>query len=150
MRSVLFSFVWIIAFAGHVAGAEPSQYLCIVDQSTGFQFRDGKWRSVDFIAGSKYIVRRVRLGELDNVSKGATWGVYEHGETYAVAGCREPGENTYGVLGGRLICTGYAKVAISRDTLRFQIVYEGNYVTPARPEGDSDTPSVAIGRCSAL
>jgi hypothetical protein len=84
------------------AGAEPSQYLCIVDYSIGYAVRNGQWAPTTFTPGTRYIIRHARQGELSSVPmtiKKASWGVFGFGDNFPWAGCEEPGPATMGVLG---------------------------------------------------
>lgn len=61
MRLVLFGLLAMTLLASDAAGAErqpAKKLLCVVDQSTGFNWKDGQWMRVSFARKSYIIIRR--------------------------------------------------------------------------------------------
>jgi hypothetical protein len=141
-----------IAMAPTPVYADPSKYLCTIEQSVGFVFRHGEWVRGDFDPGTQYIVRHSNKTELGNYTnlETPTWGVFQLGKDKGVwAGCEDL------VIGKKwgapLTCEGAADVQFNRDTLRFQIELRGSYVYPYDPaDGRPNDTGVSIGRCVPL
>ena len=118
--------------------ADQPSYICVVDQMTGFKASGDVWHLTNFKPDGKYVVRPAKGDEL----KQGNWVVSEIGEEYATANCAD--FNEYGWL---TQCEGFEEFRFNRKTLRFLTAYLVGYVG----EGAiSDTPSIAIGKCSPI
>jgi len=122
----------------------------------GYSFEGSSgWTPTTFSANRKYIVRRLKPGESNTYGGikevGPQWGVFEFTDGTKWAGCNEPYKAAWlDVSNGNLICRGQADVTFDRNTLRFELIMTGAYVTPDTPESNGDTPSITIGKCSAF
>src|SRR5271166_6473294 len=135
MRIVFGALVLLIGCTSTAAAAEPTQYLCVVDQATGFGFdpKLKRWTAQTFPASSKYILRRVRDEERDPKAKwspqykwsdwprGADWAFFSFGDPdpFPLAVCQEE----FGFS-----CKEVAVQAnFDRRSQRFEIIKSGTY-----------------------
>jgi hypothetical protein len=74
-----------IAFAliAGVSGvcAEPSQYVCTVEHTTGLHYdkQTGVWGPAPFVAGAKFVMRKITDDDRDH-QKGKWWALYDEGK----------------------------------------------------------------------
>jgi len=144
MRAVA-CFLFAILPTGAAAQA-TGDWLCIADQSTGFSNHSGTWRSVDFNAGTRYIIKRSQR-------QGVAWEVQEFGKPALIptAICKAD-FNQFKLL----FCEGLGSdFRFNAATGRFLNTYLIGYYSyvPGQPLMDkdgADTPSMEIGTCSAL
>ena len=121
--------------------ADPSQYLCIVDQSAGLHFDAQKreWRPRAFDPGRRYIFRRLsdddlkggwaQLLTLPNIPK-QTWGLFEFGEGRPLASCHETGDPDIS-----FVCNDiFAKFEFDKTSHRFETADIGGYTSEAVSE----------------
>lgn len=137
--AALFTFLAPTAVSAQSAG----DWLCIGDQVTGFSKKGGVWHSVDFTAGTRYIIKRSAV-------QGYAWEVREFGSSaiLAVALCKADFNEAQ-----FLFCTGLGgEFRFNSRTLRFLNAYLIGYVPgdTAFSKDGSDTPSIEIGTCSKL
>jgi hypothetical protein len=114
------------------AWSGPSTYLCISDYSVGFHFEiKSGWRSTNFRAGEKYILRTLSDEERSRFSfvikKNDTWGLFEFGDTSARVGCHiyEPGGAGQGVF----MCHGPWDLSFNPRNLRYELHMPGGYTS---------------------
>jgi hypothetical protein len=121
------------------ANAEPTQYLCTVEQSAGLHFdrQIGKWRPQEF-AGRKYILRRLTdedhnkqrakwWATLDAYPE-ANWAFFEYGKVDPIplSACKEPGKEdflSYFACHEILLAARFDK-----DTRRFEMTVSPGYI----------------------
>lgn len=126
--------------------AAPSGYLCAAEVTTGFAFDSTtkQWREGSFRSTTKLLLSRV-------TGKSYAWEVKEIGSSSPSLFCKEDFSEH-----GLMHCSGIGReLKINRKLLRFLYLYsigywdEGSWelISPGRKEG-SDTPAMAIGKCS--
>jgi hypothetical protein len=150
------------------AQAEPSQYLCVVEQSAGLHYdrQTKSWAPQAFSTGRKYVLRRVnddvrqQWADYFRSRPKANWIFLELGDHSPTALCED--------MSGCLAFTG-GRVDFDQNSLRFELSNSGSYVSQGiweqhrsehpddynkplrlRPP-DPDNPDdlyFAIGRCS--
>jgi hypothetical protein len=132
-----------------VFAAEARSYLCIADKATGFKYDRGtkQWDYAQFRPeGFRYILK---------VSASEKWELLEFGkpddESSTFSECT--GTKVGGELGGELVvvgCTGYNYFRFIPGTSRFTLSFFGGFNTHTDEAPNTDTPSLAIGRCSRV
>ena len=127
-------------------------WLCIVDQITGFiyQAETRAWEDAQFEPGQRFIIRR-------SVREGSEWEVVEHGAPEQIDGfeLRPEASCHSDFLYNILSCHGPRRFVFNRSTGRFLTTSISGYwtVTPGNSllsDGNSDTPTIAIGQCTAI
>lgn len=64
------------------------QYLCIVDQATGFKFENGRWNSTNFkVEGERYIFKEIPPRKSFSGDKTYTFELKKFGSRYVRADC---------------------------------------------------------------
>ena len=122
--------------------AESGSYLCITDKATGFSFDKERksWEEASFnIEPMRYILKPSPTKEHPN-----GWEVAQFGEDFPLASCPD-GFNTAQVIR----CENMVLFIFDSQTGRFIYVYYIGYTRPFGKEG-SDTPTLAIGKCSKI
>jgi hypothetical protein len=119
------------------AGAEPSQYLCTVDQAVGLHYdqQSKVWGPRAFLK-NRYILRRLTDDDRDKV-KGkwwallqphpkADWAFFESGKNapMPLAVCIKDA-NGYSIFNCQDIARG---ASFDEDSRRFELVYHGAYI----------------------
>lgn len=128
--------------------AHAEGWLCVSESSTGFAFdsTSKSWQRSGFKANDRYVIR-------PNRKDGLTWEVAQLGE-YDDLPISECGVRPNEV--GILICEGSGnEFRINTRSLRFIHVYWPGYWTydpniPFLKNEGGDTPSMSIGKCSAI
>ena len=137
---------------------ESDSYLCIPDQSTGFSFKDGEWQVARFnVTDEKYVLRKRKRRERHPIYSGSRWLIFRFGDTTPAGGC-DKGFDSEGLIHCSYYLYGDFKM--NRDTGRYQATYWPGYVDsqnadafevdPDKQRDGEDTPSMTIGRCSAI
>jgi hypothetical protein len=147
MRRLLAAFCAIVALTPAAIAQQSggtTTYLCVGDQSSGYDY-DGQskaWQSKRFTApAEKYILRPVQPNSVFYPDTKWTVTALGAGEFDITAYC--PNDFMY----DRLQCTGVAMVRFSRDTGRFVMFFEGDYLSDKATAG---SVASVIGRCSRL
>jgi hypothetical protein len=157
------------------ATAEPSQYLCVVEQSAGLHYNqhNKQWAPQEFSTTRKYIFRRLKDEDRDREPLMKSnhpqddWGFFEFGKPHpeTLASCRDVGQP----LGEFFQChENWEMAEFDSTSLRFEIIRYGGYTSQGfwehqrsndpnafkqKPGQDPDHPDdlfFEIGRCSAL
>ena len=132
----------MIVTAGPVYAADA--YICAADQSTGFIFKDGEWRAVNFdVSRNRYLVRKATEADSHSTSP---WLYGEFGQQILGGQCDEPFPT------GLLNCRSAGQdFRMNTKTMRYQLYHWIGYVI-SNESGihPSDTPYIEIGRCSPL
>jgi hypothetical protein len=132
--------------------AHAEQYLCVDDLVTGFSYdvRSKKWKSTNFNAGSKLIISKP--SDKDPKFLKYIFIIKEIGEDFPIAKCNT-GFDDYGYLMCDNIGNGTfhfnkrnGRYVRSYTTGYFNVLPGVNDLTDAT----SDTPIVAIGKCSSF
>jgi hypothetical protein len=127
-------------------GAHEERYLCVQEMSTGFAFDEKlkKWTNAMFHPTEKYIVTT-------SSSSGRPYHISKIGLNMPVGYC-EKGFTDH----GSLFCDlDYGQFKFNKSTGRFLVSYMAGYYAsgPGSSNTDglglgSDTPFIAIGKCS--
>ena len=132
---------------GAAVAQSSRTWLCISDKSTGFSNETvSGWRSADFTAGDRYIVKQ------GSQASGA-WVVQPFGEENPFAAMTCPNDFTSDKI---LHCRGMlTEFKFNAGTGRFLRAYLGGYWTyvPGNPffgKDRGDTPQIEIGTCASL
>ncbi|MDJ0749635.1 MAG: hypothetical protein QNJ11_09125 [Woeseiaceae bacterium] len=155
----LIVFLLLLVPASAVPQTQTSDsYLCIPDQSTGFTYKGGEWQVARFnVAEEKYVLRKRKRRERHPIYSDSRWLIFRFGETTPAGGCDKGFDRS-----GLIHCSYYlyGDFRMNRDTGRYQATYWPGYVdsqgaesTDAdrrAPRDGDDTPSITIGRCSAI
>ena len=153
--------------------ADPSQYLCVVEQSAGLHYdkQNQSWAPQSFSSARKYVLRRVNDDDrrewagLFKMHPNATSIFVELGNNFPTALCEG-----LGFLSCRIYAGG--DIAFDPQTLRFEIAHYGGYLDQGvwehfrseKPDdydrlvkrgsiGNPDNPAdlfFEIGRCSSF
>lgn len=124
--------------------AKDDTYFCVAENSTGFFFKNGKWDRAFFdVSKEKYIIRKLKKGELFFGRKNYTYGVYPLGDDVSVHGCKLIQNAT------EMLCDGVvSKLFISLKAGRFLKTYNMGYWEGE--DNNKNTPHIMIGRCSKI
>jgi hypothetical protein len=152
--------------------ADPSQYLCVVEQSAGFHYdkQTKSWVPQAFGTARKYVLRRVNDDDrhewafLLKNRPHVNWVYLELGNKFPEALCENFSYGCRTLAGGQ--------VAFDQNTLRFELTHAGGYLDQGvwehfrsenpddydravrlhqKTVGDPDNPAdlyFEIGRCS--
>ena len=121
---------------------KPEQYLCVTDHSAGVVYSapEKSWRPTIFRPDAKYIVAK-------SSRPTEAFQVTQVGQSIVSYRCKE-GFNEYGYLS----CRGLGDFTYNKKNGRFLATHTVGYVNvglgPELTDANSDTPSVAIGKCS--
>ncbi len=119
-------------------------YLCVAEQTTGFNFDSARktWKSADFGSSKKIAITRVR-------NKAWAWDAREVGDSQPGATCEQDFNDA-----GNLFCSGVFELRFNRRQLRFLYVYPIGYWSDGDAKGmaheGDNTPAMAIGTCKPL
>ena len=125
-------------------GDQVTRYLCVMDKATGFSYdKNGSWQSTDFEVEEKYLVTPRPKNFADElIPSDVAWLVTAVGKKRPEYFCKEDFNKI-----GYLSCKGlFSEFKMSRATMRFQSYYGNGYVSDEK----TDTPYVAIGKCSSI
>ena len=121
---------------------KPEQYLCATDHSAGMVYDKAQksWRSTTFRPDTNYVISKSdRAGEAFRVTN--------VGQKFAGYYCKE-GFNASDYLD----CDGIGEFAFNKRNGRFLATYTIAYVhvgvAADSTDANSDTPIIAIGKCS--
>jgi hypothetical protein len=150
MTKIFAAVVFIAGLAPAIALADPQAYLCIADQSVGFKYDKNlkEWRSAHFTLEDKRYLLKLK----DN-----HWYWSTFGQTDEI-NCSDVNSRS------DIVCNLLSypdneideMITFNQKRLRYQSVYAYGYAVPYREEdtsaftGTPDTPSIEIGRCSAM
>ncbi len=130
----------------HAWGAENDvTYFCAAEETTGFHFKSGNWGRANFnVSNDKFIIRRIKPGELYYKDKIHPYGIFTLGEKHPSLRCLPPSESS-----DIIRCTvGIGELFFSPESGRFLRTYTAGYWGGA--DSDKDTPHITIGRCSKI
>lgn len=144
-----FTLLFVMSF-GSTTLAKAESYLCVEEQSTGYQFNKSRkiWQQTSFKPTGKYLVKP----NTDATHKGK-WIVTEIGRADPSYRSEYDFTST-----GALRCEGLVgEFMMNRKSLRFLRTYSLGYWTDAilgEAEGSfvegHNTPLISIGQCSTL
>ena len=79
------------AMCGHAMAASPTSYLCVVDQVTGFSFKNGEWVETSFQSGDKYLFKEITTDNdgPDWKAGDAVWTMTPIGSDFSIARCSD-------------------------------------------------------------
>lgn len=134
--STLFSISPLVSFAAENA------YLCIPEESTGFYYDNGSWgRSKFNVSGKKYIIRKLKDGEMCISNPDAPYGVFDLGDNFAIMGCYSDKD----FKGFHCVCSS-GELFFSTESGRFIETYIRGYWDGK--DNNNNTPTITRGRCS--
>lgn len=142
----------IFLFSSQSHAQNSSSWLCITDQVTGFIYRaqTRAWENAQFEPGQRFIIRR-------SDREGEEWEVIEHGVPDQIDGFDIGPESSCSsdFLHNILSCHGPRRFVFNRETGRFLTTSISGYWTaiPGNAllsDNNSDTPTIAIGQCTAI
>ena len=154
-----------LGFVGPAYGQEgpllekkTKQYLCLAEQSAGFQYdeQEKKWVATIFRTEEKYIIRGAKPEDFKDLVdtfpgikdfKNANYIVQEFGSPMVSYYCLGP------YLNGNFFCKGYfGSFRFNNQSLRFQSSYDTGFVLPRNKLGTSaereNSPALSIGTCT--
>ena len=144
-------------------------YICVMDMATGFAYTGGAWHAANFSATEKFVVRtptQIDQGYLEDViklpnAKNVRWVVSKPGTGVPIFACT----GDFSEL-GNLLCPSVAvgpsdrydlsalsspsDFRMNKNTLRFLFAYLTGYWTDSPEREGTDTPLIAIGKCSPM
>jgi hypothetical protein len=126
---------------------EPTSYVCVVDQATGFKFQGNQWQMANFIP-EKFVFK---WGRVKPEGKEA-WLLRGLGEEFVSAVCHDYvlGWEDNRTRGELIQCDGrWITARMRKNTLRLLIAYTAGFVS-GEDATDGNTPYIAIGKCSPL
>lgn len=149
LRALHYFLALLLAFKPTYAAAET--WLCITDMATGFNYNKStkRWESTDFtVDDEKFIIRRSNR-------EGFAWEIQKFGDqnAFPYAVCKDD-FNSAGVIS----CRRFSGLIIfNSKNGRFSRAFGGSYTAYDRNssidifrEEGSDSPVVALGRCSKI
>ena len=126
-------------------------YLCIMDSTVGFKYKDGDYVPVIYKAGKKYLVQRRKPGEhsgqvfiLPEQDKKITWFVRELDDKFILSRC-DYGPDAL----GDLRCSGYYQFAMNTINLRSILISKDSFTSHADKD-DRKNPYMSTGKCSVI
>ena len=137
-----------LSVTAHAADAtsQPEQYLCVVDQSTGFKYNSQlkTWDATNFTADKKYILSVSR-------KPGDAFKITQVGSKFPVGFCKQ-GFNESELLFCDMISTGEFK--FNRVNGRFLLSHPFGYYNVGSSKHfqaeEGNTPYLSIGKCSPI
>lgn len=143
-RTILPSIAALLTLGLFWSSVAAAAWLCVADQSTGFEFENGQWVSKSFPTTQKYqIVRNEK--KYAGLYEDSELVITEPNDDFPIMGCKS-GFN----LAGRLFCRGpLADFRMSKNKMRYLKVNLAGYWN-AKSDEKSDQPSIEIGKCTPL
>lgn len=140
-------FILVFSLAHFSSASAEDRFLCISDVASGVAFNKnpGRWVGTTFMAGSKFILRRIAPSEdrMPAADRGK-WAVLTFGQEMPLTLCGDEAWHN-----GIFACDDFEDFLFSRETLRFQYIYKYGYVHgDGIQDSDADTPAISIGVCS--
>lgn len=139
----------LAAGSAEAAAVPPHGFLCVADNSTGFNFDGERWRQSSLAPDTKFFLKPLGekatelADELGN--EGSTWGYFTFdGPLFAAAACTLKAAAPSEFLG--MHCKGVYEVEFNADNLRFLWIYSWGYTDGS--DDNENTPAMAIGKCS--
>ena len=137
-------FIAVLGFS-LMAAASAEQFLCVVDDVTGFIYKEETktWEHTLFTSRRKYVLSKA---EKEQHKVKGKYIITEVGETRPQMYCKED-FNSVGVF----VCDDFAReFRFSKRNGRFLFLYKVGYyhVDERFTDAGSDTPAIAIGKCS--
>jgi len=135
--------------------ATAESWLCVGDQGTGFEFKNGKWRSVIYKNADtlKIVIRTPTASDREFLKRpnilddpNPKWLAVPLGEEFPTMACNENGNPDF------VNCEGaIQELRFNKSSLRFQYTYRPGYIdSKAGSDDNGDEPKMAIGRCSMI
>lgn len=142
-NNVVINLIFTILFAsGNAFSAENTSYLCVVDEITGFYFKNSKWGQASFNPNEeKFIIRKLNDFEKGLRDKKYTYGLVDLGRENAHGSCIKYGAD-------RIYCTFMGELHFSIKSGRFIKTYTGGYWDGI--DNNKNTPHIQRGRCSKI
>jgi hypothetical protein len=131
-------------------GEETDSYLCVADQTTGFTFAQGTWKSTNFKEDRKFLFKReIAPNNGTNWNSGdRIWTVSELGQVSSLAQCYDVINLSGGpVVLDNIFCGGLYNVKFNKKSLRLLLSY---FVGFTDGDNNDNTPTITIGKCSKL
>ncbi len=142
-------------------GVGADQWMCVPDMATGFKYKDGRWRSVDFtVEGKRYLLRQLKDDDAYyELFKTMKWVFIKFGNPMPTILCED--DFGYWHLKEELVCHHKDQgFSFNWETLRFTLAKWSDYHnvgTTAHeswelPKNDYEagTPIISIGSCVKL
>ena len=137
----LFALV-ILSMMTTVANADP--WVCHIDQSTGFVFKNGHWQTATFVfEDGKYILRK--LNKDDFYYRGENkYGLFGLGTDLLGMPCSEASNTEVFFCGDAT-----RQFNFSTQSGKFLMTFLSGY-WESETDDEPDSPQIAIGRCSTI
>jgi hypothetical protein len=151
MKKLFYGFAISALVTVQIASAAetPPSWLCIAEQSTGFAFINGAWRTTNFTP-EKYILKIRKVDDIERcLDPSIELGKCPDFKGYVFTKFGEDdGEICRNNNSTAIICGSiFSHVIFYKATLRFMNIYKAGYVDGDRP---GNTPSITIGKCASL
>lgn len=111
--------------------AEDKTYLCDAEESSGYDYKNGRWARDRFAPDDSYLVKL----------KGTAWSVYEYEAEYEHASCEPVSE-------GLLKCSIGGDFTMNMETMKFSVTDITPYVNSIRKNRDSVV--LTLGTCVSM
>ncbi|MDW3094093.1 MAG: hypothetical protein R8G33_00300 [Gammaproteobacteria bacterium] len=106
-------------------------YLCSTEESSGYDYKNGRWIRERFTPDATYLVKL----------KGTKWSVYEYDTEYEHETCAP-------MLDKILACNTNGDFIMNIDTMKFSVTNTAPYVHSSRKNRDSVV--LILGSCVAM
>jgi hypothetical protein len=110
---------------------EDKTYLCSTEESSGYDYKNGRWIRERFTPDATYLVKL----------KDASWSVYEYETEYEHESCEPLSE-------GVLRCTVSGDFIINTKTMKFSVTNTAPYIHSTRKNRDSVV--LILGSCVSM
>ena len=152
MRSKHFlaSLLSILTLTLSVEAEDSDSYICVADQTTGFTFEQGTWKSTNFKEDRKFLFKReVAQHDGPNWNSGdKIWSMSELGQENSSMLCSDKVNLSSGpIVLDDIVCHGFTNVKFNKKSLRVLLSY---FVGFTDGDNNDNTPTITIGKCSKL
>lgn len=103
-----------------ISHAEQQSYLCSAEESTGYDYTNGRWLRERFRSDARYMVK----------NDDSAWTVYEYDIEYEHTSCEDIVEQV-------LNCQVSGDFIMNMDTMKFSVTNTDSYVHSTRRNRDS-------------
>ncbi len=128
---IIVSTIYIALNAFSTAYAEPRSYLCSAEESTGYDYTNGRWLRERFRSDARYMVKE----------NDSAWTVYEYDIEFEHVTCEAIVEQV-------LNCRVSGDFVMNMNTMKFSVTNTDSYIHSTRKNRDSVV--LTLGSCVAM
>jgi len=130
MKTIILA-VLLIFLIVPITHAEQRSYLCSAVESTGYDYKNGRWLRERFRPDARFQVKQ----------NDSVWSVYEYETEYEHTTCEDPSDQV-------LKCTVNGDFIMDMKTMKFSVTDTAPYVHSTRRNRDSVV--LTLGTCVSM